>query len=343
MLRTVMHPHPQPYLIAGGVTPTSSSTVTIQAGNNDIETVAHVGAGIAKITWKQATNYTGSYFEAPVIGSTRQTSGTASFVGTATAKTTISVSQAAGTNDIPLDFMAFTYKDRQLRDDSLLVPVRCNFKGAFLQAGKVVNNAIAIGTRAFSLTVNGTGDYTITFREAFGSLPVVAFGNLTSSRRISLHSKTASSIRVRCTNLSNVANNTNFYFMALGVRSYFRQTGGQGPEGGAYSELQTHYRKPRLLVFTAKDTGFFFGAASASNFLNNATGNNQFNIAKPFKQEPIVCGNAYGAGIGASTFQVASAQKDFIQYYNLNSSGVGQDRFSCLFVLGSDDASTYEA
>lgn len=342
MLRTVMHPHPSPILRVGNITPASDGTATMAIGRNDVSSFSRSAAGTATIVWKQATNYTGSgetWFEAPIVGSTIQTSGTGVFRGAATAKSTISFAQAAGTDSIPLDYWAFTYRERSLRDDSILAPVLCNIKNPFIQAGKVVSNAISIGGRAFSITVNGTGDYTITFREAFGNLPVCGFGILTASRRVNVHSRTASSIRVRCTDLSNVAAASDFYFMALGSR----RNGGNGVEGGHLSELRTHYREPRLLVFTVRDTGVLFGTGSATSFANNATGNNQFSLIKPFKQEPIVIGSAHGATIGASTVQIVSAQTNFLQYYNLNASGSGQNQFASLFVLGSDDASQYEA
>lgn len=338
MLRPVLHPHSYPRLIAFSGTP-ASSVVTLTHGINDISSKSSPSAGQMAVVWKQATRRkTG--FEMAFVGAPIQSTGTRNFRGEAISQTGITVAQGAGTDAIQLDCIAMGYGDNYVRSDVLDVPVRCNIRGCFIQAGKVTSNVIEIGEgRTFTLTVNGTGDYTITMREAFGSVPIVALGMVTASRRIGVTSKSTTAVRINTTDLSDVAADCDFYFMFLGSR----HTGGNGTEGGHQSELMAAMRNPRLLVLAGSDSGLGMGSGTATQN-NHGTGDSTYTFRDKFGQEPIVCAVAHGNGTGAATVQVFTNSTSAVRLRSFDSSGVATDNSFCAFVLGSmGDAGDYEA
>jgi hypothetical protein len=56
--------------------------------------------------------------------------------------------------------------------------------------------SILIGSKDATLTDNGTGDYTLTFEQAFARLPVVVASSLTAGAVIQIASATASACQI---------------------------------------------------------------------------------------------------------------------------------------------------
>lgn len=189
-------------------------------------------------------------------------------------------------------------------------------------------SAIVQGTRDGTFTDNGTGDFTITFRTAFGSGRVVAIPNVISATGGSalVESVSATAVRIKTFNTSNVAADLPFTLIVMGWDTVSESWNKRKP-------ILNSQRKPRLMGFNITGTGTaalsFDGGGSLTD---NGTGDYSITFDKAFTRPPIVVvtGNASRACVQATPTTSACRVLTF------NAAHSAADALCSVLVLGYD-------
>ena len=94
----------------------------------------------------------------------------------------------------------------------------CNSQmNAHIEALKIASGAIVIGANQASIVVNGTGDYTITFKEVF-ERPVLAVASCITKHYAQIVSQSASAVQIKTFTDAGVAANADFNLMVVGFQ-----------------------------------------------------------------------------------------------------------------------------
>lgn len=197
---------------------------------------------------------------------------------------------------------------------------------------------IDIGSNQATLTDNGTGDYTLTFRNAFGRIPVVAGCCGTANLLLRVISATATSVNVKTVNTGGTATDSIFYLFVLG--HYKTQE-----DWGRRTVLHTTQRNPRMLVFNITDSGTATVSLGAQQgtLTDNGTGDYTITFTKAFRRAPIVAASAFYNGSNNSFATIHSdTDSTRVRVLRMNSTGpAAQDGNVSIWVLGFDDSVEY--
>jgi hypothetical protein len=197
--------------------------------------------------------------------------------------------------------------------------------------------AINIGSGRATLTRNGVGDYTLTFKRAFASDNVVAVPTVISSSAGSAApvSTSALAARVLCTVAGSASDAVPFYVVVQGS---------DNPQYGARHRRATKVsdRLPRLIAgrvtYSAGTPSIVLGTG---DFTIADTGTGQLGVTfnNPFAREPIVIANQDLAG--AVTVN-AAASVSAVQLNTFNNAAAATDAGELHFlVIGFDDVDEY--
>lgn len=335
--RVIQHPRAGGRLMGFTGTTAATPSATLSKGFGD-GTASYVAAGRLGITFLEAFSQppggASGYNIAGAIVGTNASGGDKSKIRNA-AKGFCEFASGGG-SEFTCQGMVFGYDTTDSIDANIPSDVKSTINNPRLIACQIdgVNGDVNIGGGSVSLVKNGTGDYTITFLQAFGQTPQGVGGlTLTATNTISVVSSSASSIRIRGSNSGGTATDTDFNLMVLGSDSIEER-------GRARKQILTNMRKPRLLAFShSVAAAVVFGSQDVTG-VDNGTGDYTFTYANAFAREPIVVAtrqsgssNRYVRGSGSSSTGIT--------LLTVNGSDVAEDGESLVLVLGSDDPSEY--
>lgn len=224
--------------------------------------------------------------------------------------------------------------------NNLFQSVSGNFQSAMIVSGQVAANGTkVIGGSTFTSVKNSDGNYTVTFTRAFGRTPVVvASVKAISGRRVQIESKSNNSFTVKTFSPTDTPADVIFNFVAYGSASIHEVRLDKG------SEVQTGFRKPRLLAFRILISGGVPSVnigAGMGTVVDTGVGQITLNYTEPFAREPIVL--VFVDNTVASSFPslfTSSASSCLIETSNTGGS-VGDRGEVNVIVIGSDDATEY--
>lgn len=85
-----------------------------------------------------------------------------------------------------------------------------------LRSYSATSGALVFGKFDGTLTVNGAGDYTITFKEQFTQVPQILVSVRGATRLVEIFSRTKSAVRIKISTVLGVNINGDFDLLALG-------------------------------------------------------------------------------------------------------------------------------
>jgi hypothetical protein len=141
-----------------------------------------------------------------------------------------------------------------------------------------------------TLTDNGTGDYTITFKRGFNRLPVVVATCIgTTALNAQIESKSLSSVRIKTFNASGTATDADFYVAVLGWNSVV-----EAPRKWvAVKSPQLRARVETFSIDVVSGTPTLAIGSNAGTITDNGVGDYSITYTKPFAREPIVLMSSY--------------------------------------------------
>lgn len=208
-----------------------------------------------------------------------------------------------------------------------------------------VNTAseILIGKGRATLTINGTGDVTITLKQAFSSSAVSATATPVSATGAvcMIHSISASAIRVKCFTTAGVAADKTFNIIIVGSDS-ISTTRGSG------SIVRTSQRKPVLfgyrIAYSSGVPDYSINSGDAT-LTDAGTGESAFVFRQAFRREPVIVASTI-AGAGTTRYSTitgsTSAGFTVLQFDSTPSAADPADNAGFSVVgIGFDDPSEY--
>lgn len=239
--------------------------------------------------------------------------------------------------------------DAQSNQSEDIVPyqkVKCEWDRAVIIGGSVQGSIpqVDIGKKDFSVTKNGTGDYTVTFLRPFGSNPIITVNSWTACSckilRDTAGDLSPTQCRLLFTNIdSGAAEDAIFNIMVLGTLSTM-------PQHNVRSVLQNTQRKPRLLYFevnpSAGTSTISIGGKDAT-LTDNGAGDFTLTFTTPFARQPVAVAQGMLADTTDNDAIIISQTASAIRIKCCNiSGGAGLDGEKVgVLVLGSDDATEY--
>lgn len=212
--------------------------------------------------------------------------------------------------------------------------------------GKVTGTTgvVSINPRDFTVTRTASGVYSIQFRNAFGKIPcIMVTGSGNTSTTVAnggtITNKTAYGCTVTMAPESGTPTDGDFYIMAIGSDSRSDSARGRLP-------LENSQRKPRIVAgqvtmasgVPSISIGGATGGADFNTLVDIGTGNFSIKIAESFVREPAI-------------FLTTTTQRCEVKSYTAgvidiklkaaNGNDTDLDGVTNIFVIGSDDASSY--
>lgn len=337
MLRTIQHPHLRPRLL--GIKASDSGTGVLTFGGEDFSSITDNGSADLTLNLKEAFVLGESVvgLDAMFVGTCVDTTPGGSRVARIVSATesAVRVAASAGTDfhGLILGYDNY-YADEVVSPGQALKTTRRSPRMMGFKVQGTSTAALLIGTPEATLTDNGTGDYTVTFKRPFNTAPVVVATPLTANRGACIVSSSVNAVRIQTATFPGGAlSDADFELLVLG---YDTLNSGSRMERA----IQAPARKPRFLAFSALANGSALGfGANDAALTDNGTGDYTITFNKPFAREPIVV-----AGVGtASVFAtVSTVSSTAIRILTKTTAGaVANDAIINAFVLGSDVATEY--
>lgn len=213
--------------------------------------------------------------------------------------------------------------------------IGCQYNGS--------TSTLNIGKGEVSVAKTTTGDYTVTFKRAFGRPPAVmvsAIGTYVICE-VPTATKLANSVRVLGFNASTAAPaDVTFNLIAIGTDSGQLETSGRGI-------LQGHQRKGRILVAGARPSATtsllqFGSGRGIAGLTDLGQGDLRLTYNQPFAREPVVV--VVGCNNGTTCqVRLVSVSSTICRFVCINGSESAQDDTveGHVFIYGSDDATEY--
>lgn len=347
MLREVKSKHVKPRLVPFRYNTAAISTQAGQVGYGDY-TAASGGTGILTLTHRDGFSRVGMALVAgnPADGGYVSLNDTAgqknafactgrSEAGTATATTIEGFTYGWDSTDLSIS------KDQR---------VACTLNDPRIVWGKITGSsgAVASGTGDFSCTRASAGDYTITFKRPFTSVPVVLVTGIdtsaaaTASIKQSLSTRTASSVRIIIAPNSATPADEDFYIVAVGQDS-------KSDSGRNRNPLQNSQRKPRIvaaqIVNTAGTWSWGVGGTTgaldfASTITDNGAGDFSITLQDKFAREPAIILSTTTQRCQVHSF-VNSTGVLRVLTKAANDTNTDVTGITNIFMIGTDDISEY--
>jgi len=280
------------------------TATTAAAANNTVQQ----GAGEATFTNASSDNildhtYTHAFGTTPVqvvcAGAGVADGGVAAVKATATATAGgVATVDGSGAADVgQAHSLVYGHETAETRrsgnKNGRLFDVRSTRKISEVVVGQVSSaGAVTIGGREFTVTKNGTGDYTITFTPGFGANPIVVatpFNATTDGYALRVESVSETTTNILTFDDSEAAADAAFNFVALGFHDssdYTLQKGGL---------VMARHRKPRLVAgkvtYTAGVPAVTIGTGEFT-LTDVAQGELTITFDEAFARTPIVVASA---------------------------------------------------
>lgn len=314
-----------------------TTTPSISFGNPDLSSVSRTGAG--DVTFNFRTNYATTPVCVGCVGAGIADGGYLSLFPSpsSSAVRLRTLTSAGATADSAGDLICFGRGDASTALTSLQTLLcatdRCSLIGLTVD-GTTSSGTMTVGGGDASVTKNGTGDYTLTFKPAFGRTPVIAAtvqNAATSMIRVS--AKSAASVTIKTFTAAAVPADRIFHVFILGTRS-------KEETGRVYAPINGSQRESRLIAVKVNYSG---GVPSVSTnttdisaVSDNGTGDFTLTLARPFRRAPVVVSSAEGDV--ATVISVSSTQ---VRILVGDSAGTAADTPAHVAILGSDDPAQY--
>ena len=314
-----------------------TTTPSVSFGNPDLTSVSKTGTGDVTINFR--TNYAATPVCVGCVGSGIPDGGYLTLFPspTTSAARFRLLNSSAGAGDSASDLICFGRGDASTALTSLqnvlCATDRCSLLG-FTIDGTTSSGSITVGGSSALLTKNGTGDYTLTFKPAFGRTPIIAatVQNAATSM-IKVASKSAASINIKTFTDAAVAADRIFHVLVLGTLS-------KEETGRVYAPINGSQRKPRLIAVKVNYSGgvpsVSTNTSDISAVTDNGTGDFTLTFAKPFRRAPVVVSSAEGDI--STVVSVSSTQARILVG---TSNGTPFDTPAHVVILGSDDPAQY--
>lgn len=218
--------------------------------------------------------------------------------------------------------------------------VTATFRSPVAVIGEVSSSGSKlIGGSTFSVAKTGTGAYTVTFSNAFGTIPVVVATPVTTTAGFSVHIKTKArnEFTVATFNEANSATDCAFNFIAYGSMKSYDHRLLKGPS------VDIGFRKPRMLAFRIPYSG---GVPSVDIGVGQGTvvdtdvGRLTLNYTEAFAREPIVLATSEHGTNYWATVHTSNASSCLIEISG-STGTLGDPTAVHIIVVGSDDAVEY--
>lgn len=344
MLREVKNKHIKPRIVPFQATLSSTAASNVvNIGYGDL-TLARASTGVGTLTHNGAYSRAGMVF----LSQAQTTGGYAAYnAATANANTIpfTLLNQAGSAVDGAVEGFAFGWDntDLSLCKQQRVASVQ---EGPRIIWGKVTGTtgAVSINAGDFGCSRTAAGTYTITFKRSFGKTPcvmVTGIGNTstTVANRAKITSKTAKTCVVTMAPESQTPTDADFYICAIGSDSRSDSAKGRMP-------LQNSQRKPRIVagqVTMASGTptisiGGATGGADLITMTDTGTGDFSVTIAESFIREPAIFLTTTTQSAEVHSYTAGVIR---IKTKAANGNDTDVDGVTNIFIIGSDDASTY--
>lgn len=342
MLRTIKNARPGTSLQSFSILSTATPSVSATIGAGDTTVLTRVGAGVVTVGLE---NPYGSV--APFLALTsgvNAAAGSAACITGAQSGTTLPISNqnTSGSGvDGSVEAIAFGYRVTP-QAPGMLQEVRSSKDRERLIWCKIdgATGTVQVGSPDFACTRTGTGTYSITFKRAFGRVPVISVTAAFSTagiRNPKLVSKTAQGCVVEVRDRTpSLVDPTFIYVVVVGVDSTEETT-------RMHSALFGSQRKARIVAgrvtYTAGTPAITAGAGEFT-IADTGTGVLTVTMTRPFAREFAVI----GAARTTAKIQVNAATTASVAVLNIMSisAGTAVDPTSVDFIaIGSDDLTEY--
>lgn len=197
------------------------------------------------------------------------------------------------------------------------------------------SGTVPVGGTDFSVSKTGTGDYTVTFKRAFGRAPrvfvtpVKTTGEATSR----VVSRTAASARVVVFDNTNTAADTAFWIVVVGTDS-------SAETRRLFAPILNSQRKPRLVAGSFTDTPTAVVGNGDFTVAKNGTGDYTVTFTDAFKRAPAVlaCSSSTSRCVQIHTVGATSVR---LLTYDGAGSAAGTAGHVSFMAFGSDDSVEY--
>ena len=315
-----------------------ASAITATSGIGDYSTLIRAGAGRAAATFKTPFSRVPITIGCPGAGAANGSffANASPLVGSSEFDVLDDSGVAANKPFFALTIGSDSKESARLKS---IYSVKTTFRKPRLLAF-VVNGtgtaSITVGAFQATLTDNGTGDYTLTFNNPFGTAPIVVATPLHAS-------STASSCRVQSVSPTQVniltfngtpsASDRIFHVWVLGFDATTSAINARRP-------IHTPQRKPRIIWGRVIYTG---GVPSVSvnpgqvSVVDTGVGNVALTLVTPFKRAPIcIC-----SGAQANRAQLISATSTAVSLLSLDAEDSASDSSIMFAILGFDDVDEF--
>lgn len=342
MLRALKHAFSSPRLLGLKATTTGGSACTVGISPDDFYSATCDAAGRAILTFKDTFARTpiccGSPFSSDVGASG------ALLVESDPTALLATLRTHDGTNGDNGSFNAFIlgyddYNTDYLAYGAQLAPfaVKNAWNSPRIELFKVTPHAttptIDIGGGKATLTRNGVGDYTITFKRPFSSDNVIAAGMVIKTTAAHFHvvSCTALAVRVLVGAAGSASDAAPFYLVIQGS---------DNPQYGTQQRKVTRVsdRLPRLIaghVSWSAGTPSIIKGTGDFTIVDTGTGVLTVTLVNPFAREPLVIANKDTAGLVTLN---AAADTDEVVFNAFNGAGAAADPADLHFMIFGYDA-----
>ena len=206
-------------------------------------------------------------------------------------------------------------------------------------------STITVGAKNATLTKNGTGDFTLTFRNPFGTGKTVAVASCVAARVAMVESCDAKSVRIKMYVTSSAAASDATAVHVLVAGSDSNNNG----EATLSMPVMSSSRKPRIfgysVTYTTQAPAYTIGTGDAT-LADTAVGSATFTFTTPFARAPVVVAMPVGPALNTVKFcQINSCTATAVNVKILTAAAGAVDPddgngFN-LIGLGWDDATEY--
>lgn len=334
MLREVKIAHLRPRIIP--IKFTNSGTLTINNGSRELTGVRN-STGDVTLTMSEPFART-PIMLSNIAGTNGANGGYSSTAATASTFNNIARNQAGTVTDSDIQGLIFGFDSSSSTTcQPQLVKATQNLPRIELFQVNTTTSTIVIGASKATLVKNGTGDVTLTLKNAFRSSEVTAFVAIVGATTLSPRtvSATPTTINIKIFDTASTAAEGIVNIAVFGWDC-------KEPTQKGESILQSSQRKPRMLLFqvVAASSTLSIGSEDGTCVRNNG-GDYTMTFLKPFRREPLCF--PFGATTGsANRIRVVTQSSTSVNIINESAGGGGSDTNHCgVLVFGFDDPSQY--
>jgi hypothetical protein len=335
MLRTIVNEHYRPRVVGLRYTTSGGTTASVSTGVDNTKSATWTAAGSPLILMKEPFHR-----NCVVVGSHSDTTSIGGYFIIANAPTATGIQSGIRSNggsqeEGSANALVFGWNNSSSTNCSPQDVLGTTAYPRIISGVMGTSTALVlVGAGDFTLTRPSTGTYTVTFKKAFSSTPVVVATGSTPNNTIRsarVTNVTATGCTVTLADNTNALANGFFHIVALGSDC-------RDSYGGRDKPLQNSQRKPRIIAATYNVGGAMAVGAEDITLSTMATGDYQFIFKEPFKRAPTVI--ATSGSTRCEIYEHPTATGCRIQTFTSGGSLADDSRVNFI-VIGSDDPSEY--